>query len=72
MKQMNNPPDFELVDMDIDGPCVHIKINRPDKFNALNVKLILNCVKRLNGLQREVQEQLTQYTMNLANNTSEY
>lgn len=40
MEQMNNPPDFELVDMEIDGACVHIKINRPDKFNALNVKLI--------------------------------
>ena len=25
MKQMNNPPDFELVDMDIDGPCVTSK-----------------------------------------------
>ena len=30
MEQMNNPPDFELVDMEIDGPCAYIKINRPD------------------------------------------
>ena len=40
MINMENPPNFELVRLEIEGPVARIMINRPEKFNALNVKLI--------------------------------
>ena len=40
MVTMQNPPQTELVTLEIDGPSCHIKLNREDKFNALNVQLI--------------------------------
>lgn len=40
MTIMGNPPNFELVRLEIEGPVARIMINRPEKFNALNVKLI--------------------------------
>lgn len=40
MVNMENPPNFDLVKLEIDGPVASIKINRPEKYNALNVQLI--------------------------------
>ena len=40
MVNMENPPNFDLVKLEIDGPVANIKINRPEKYNALNVQLI--------------------------------
>ncbi len=40
MMTMENPPQTELVTMTIDGSRVNLRLNREDKFNALNVQLI--------------------------------
>ena len=37
---MENPPQTELVSMTIEGSRAHLRLNREDKFNALNVQLI--------------------------------
>ena len=37
---MENPPQTELVSMTIDGTRANLRLNREDKFNALNVQLI--------------------------------
>ena len=40
MNAMENPPQTELVTMTIQGSGCHIKLDREDKFNALNVQMI--------------------------------
>ena len=40
MITMENPPQTELVSMTIDGTRANLRLNREDKFNALNVQLI--------------------------------
>ena len=40
MITMENPPQTELVSMTIEGSRAHLRLNREDKFNALNVQLI--------------------------------
>ena len=37
---MENPPQTELVTMTLDGSRANLRLNREDKFNALNVQLI--------------------------------
>ncbi len=37
---MENPPQTELVSMTIEGTRANLRLNREDKFNALNVQLI--------------------------------
>ena len=37
---MENPPQTELVSMTIEGSRANLRLNREDKFNALNVQLI--------------------------------
>ena len=40
MITMENPPQTELVSMTIEGSRANLRLNREDKFNALNVQLI--------------------------------
>lgn len=40
MMTMENPPQTELVTMTLDGSRANLRLNREDKFNALNVQLI--------------------------------
>lgn len=40
MISMENPPQTELVSMTIEGTRANLRLNREDKFNALNVQLI--------------------------------
>jgi methylglutaconyl-CoA hydratase len=40
MTTMENPPQTELVTMTLDGSRANLRLNREDKFNALNVQLI--------------------------------
>lgn len=40
MITMDNPPQTELVSMTIEGSRANLRLNREDKFNALNVQLI--------------------------------
>jgi len=40
MVSMENPPQTELVTMTLDGSRANLRLNREDKFNALNVQLI--------------------------------
>ena len=40
MITMENPPQTELISMTIDGTRANLRLNREDKFNALNVQLI--------------------------------
>lgn len=40
MITMENPPQTELVSMTIEGTRANLRLNREDKFNALNVQLI--------------------------------
>ena len=40
MNAMENPPQTELVTMTIQGSGCHIRLDREDKFNALNVQMI--------------------------------
>ena len=40
MITMENPPQTELVTMTLDGARANLRLNREDKFNALNVQLI--------------------------------
>ena len=40
MITMENPPQTELVTMTLDGSRANLRLNREDKFNALNVQLI--------------------------------
>ena len=40
MMTMENPPQTELVTMTLDGSRANLRLNRGDKFNALNVQLI--------------------------------
>ena len=40
MVNMQNPPQTELISLDISGSGCHIMLNREDKYNALNVQMI--------------------------------
>ena len=40
MENMQNPPQTELVKVQIEGSTCHIMLNREEKFNALNVQMI--------------------------------
>ena len=40
MISMQNPPQTELVKVEIDGSTCHITLNREEKYNALNVQMI--------------------------------
>ena len=40
MVKMNNPPQTELVAVNIEGPICHITLNRESKYNAMNVQMI--------------------------------
>ena len=40
MEKMQNPPQTELVKVQIEGPTCQITLNREEKFNALNVQMI--------------------------------
>ena len=40
MENMQNPPQTELVKVEIDGSTCHITLNREEKYNALNVQMI--------------------------------
>ena len=40
MKNMQNPPQTELVELQIEGSTCYVTLNRQDKFNALNVQMI--------------------------------
>ena len=40
MVNMQNPPQTQLISVDISGSACHITLNREDKFNALNVQMI--------------------------------
>ena len=40
MIKMNNPPQTELVALNIEGPICHITLNRESKYNAMNVQMI--------------------------------
>ena len=40
MENMQNPPQTELVKVEIEGSTCHITLNREEKYNALNVQMI--------------------------------
>jgi methylglutaconyl-CoA hydratase len=40
MIKMDNPPQTELVALDIEGPICRITLNRESKYNAMNVQMI--------------------------------
>ena len=40
MIKMDNPPQTELVAINIEGPICHITLNRESKYNAMNVQMI--------------------------------
>ena len=40
MVNMQNPPQTQLISVEISGSACHITLNREDKFNALNVQMI--------------------------------
>jgi len=40
MANMQNPPQTELISLEISGSGCHIMLNREDKYNALNVQMI--------------------------------
>ena len=40
MTKMDNPPQTELVALDIEGPICRITLNRESKYNAMNVQMI--------------------------------
>ena len=40
MVNMQNPPQTELISLEISGSGCHIMLNREDKYNALNVQMI--------------------------------
>ncbi|MBR95700.1 MAG: gamma-carboxygeranoyl-CoA hydratase [Euryarchaeota archaeon] len=40
MENMQNPPQTELVELQIEGSTCYVTLNRQDKFNALNVQMI--------------------------------
>ena len=40
MENMQNPPQTELVELQIEGATCYVTLNRQDKFNALNVQMI--------------------------------
>ena len=40
MENMRNPPQTELVELQIEGSTCYVTLNRQDKFNALNVQMI--------------------------------
>ncbi|MBS73436.1 MAG: hypothetical protein CMA91_04205 [Euryarchaeota archaeon] len=40
MENMQNPPQTELVKIEIEGSTCHITLNREEKYNALNVQMI--------------------------------
>lgn len=40
MKKMDNPPQTELVAINIEGPICRITLNRESKYNAMNVQMI--------------------------------
>jgi len=42
---MNDKPDTELVTLEISGSACHVKLNRSDKHNALNVQMITELIE---------------------------
>ena len=40
MENMQNPPQTELVKVEIEGSTCHLTLNREEKYNALNVQMI--------------------------------
>ena len=40
MESMENPPQTELVKIEISGSTCHITLDREEKYNALNVQMI--------------------------------
>ncbi len=45
---IHNTPETELCRLNVNGPVVRITLDRPDVFNALNVKLISELIEILN------------------------
>ena len=47
MVTMDTPPQTTLVDLTVVGDRAHLTLNRPEKFNALNVAMINEIIEVL-------------------------